>query len=484
MLKQLIIMISIVLLSVPVYTQTPDTLWTRTYGSTSDDFGLGVQQTDDGGFIIIGKTDSNTAGMNDIYLIKTDADGDTLWTRKYGGEFGDAGHYVLQNDGGGYILVCKYGLTSSNCCLHLIKTDENGDTLWTRTHPDHPVYKHIEQCEDGGYIIAGTTGYDAAMIKTDSLGEIEWAQTYSGSERDYGTCAVQSSDGGYLLTGSVTQNYPSQTNVFLVKTDAEGDTIWMRSIGEEYVDTGASVIEDSNGDYVVTGMINGETGSDTYADVYLVKVDVHGETLWTNFFGGGYLDWGKSVVNSDDGGYVITGLSDYGWIIPYEGDLNLIKADRNGNEEWYLSFGGSEYDIGNCVRKTADGGYIVAGTTASYGAGSYDIWLLRFEGEQSDIAESDNDSLKEFELYPAYPNPFNPTTTVSFDLPVSGEIRLNVYDIQGRFVGAIHESPLQTWYPAGQHRVVWDAEGMSSGVYFISIHAEGINQIEKVILVK
>ena len=484
MLKQLIIIISIVLLSAPVYAQAPDTLWTRTYGGAASDIGLAVQQTDDGGFIIIGKTNSNSAGMTDIYLIKTDANGDTMWTRKYGSEFADVGHYVLQNEDGGYILVCMYGLTSSSGCLQLIKTDENGDTLWTKTHPDHQVYKHIQQTEDGGYIIAGTIAgtyeWDAAMIKTDAYGEIEWAQNYDGSEWDYGSCAVPTSDRGYILTGSITQSYLGQTNVFLVKTDADGDTVWTRSIGENMVDSGNCVIEDSNGDYVVTGMLNGEDEADIYSDVYLVKVNVNGDTLWTNFYGRGANDWGASVVNTEDGGYVVTGICDYAWSTEYKGDLNLVKADTDGNEEWYLSFGGTELDQGNCVQKTSDGGYIVVGYTNSYGAGSTDVWLLRFEGELAAVSGSEFHSPAEFELYPPHPNPFNPVTNISFTLPAAGLVTISVFDVNGREIAILVDS----YKFAGHNEIEFNAFQHPSGVYFARLQIGDFAQTQKLLLLK
>ncbi|MBC8278355.1 MAG: T9SS type A sorting domain-containing protein [FCB group bacterium] len=480
MLKQLIIIISIVLLPVSGYAQAPDTLWTRTYGGGASDLGFGVQQTDDGGFIIIGKTNSNSAGMSDIYLIKTDANGDTLWTRKYGGEFTDSGRFVLQNEDGGYILVCMFGLTSSNVCLQLIKTDQNGDTLWTRTHAAHQVYQSIRQTEDGGYIIAGSAQEDAAMIKTNADGEIEWAQTYNGNEWDYGSCAVPISDGGYILTGSITQSYPGQTNVFLIKTDADGDTVWTRSIGENMVDSGSCVIEDSNGDYVVTGMLNGEDEADIYSDVYLVKVDVNGDTLWTNFYGRRYNDWGNYLVQASDGGYVMTGFCDYAWSTPYEGDLTLVKADFDGDEEWYLTFGGADMDNGKCVQKTVDGGYIVVGHTYSYGAGSADIWLLRFEGELATTEDSDYSSPGEFELYPPFPNPFNSQTVISYEIRDAGFVELKAYDVTGREAARLVDS----MKPAGQHQVVFDASELPSGVYICRMTVGSFSRTQKILLIK
>ena len=481
MLKYLIIIISIVILSAPVFAQAPDTLWTRTYGGAASDIGFGVQQTEDGGFIVIGYTNSNSAGMSDIYLLKTDDMGDTLWTRKYGGEFADSGWHVLQTEDGGYILVCVYGLTVTNVCLQLIKTDENGDTLWTRTHPDYSVYDYIRQTEDGGYIIAGSYQEDAALLKTDAFGEIEWLQTYNCSELDGGQCAIQTSDGGYILTGLTTQSYYGQTNVLLVKTDAVGDTIWTRSIGENMVDFGFSVLEDDNGDYVVTGLFNGEDGADIYSDVYLIKVDVNGDTLWTKSYGRGYNDWGASVVNSTDGGYVVTGTCDDAYYSGYNGDLNILKTDADGNEEWYIWFGGEEQDHGECIQKTTDGGYIVVGSTISYGAGSYDVWLLRLEGDLSVENEPDGFRPIEFGLSPAYPNPFNQSVRLNYMLPAAADIRLVVYDITGREVEALGTGH----WALGQHSVVWDASGMGSGVYFVRLSAvDGQQSVKKVVLMK
>ena len=480
MLKQLIIIISIVLLSVPVYAQAPDTLWTRTYGGEQSDCGFGVQQTDDGGFIIIGKTNSNSAGMSDIYLIKTDANGDTLWTRKYGGEFADCGRFVLQTDDSGYILVCAYGLTSSNVCLQLIKTNENGDTLWTRTHPDYSVYNYIQQTEDGGYIIAGSSQQDAALLKTDAYGEIEWQQTYGDPEIDCGYSVQLTDDGGYIMCGSISTNFVyGLFDVYLVKTNAVGDTVWTRSIGDDCVDIGYCVQVDPDGGYIITGMFNGEHGADIYSDVYLIKVDVNGDTLWTRSYGRDINDWGSYVVNTTDGGYVITGTCDLAYYSGYDGDLYLLKVNGDGDEEWNISFGGVEQDHGECVQQTADGGYIVVGSTFYSSAGLYDVWLLRFESEAT-IVEELGSHPSSFILHPCIPNPFNAETIISFELRAASCVKLAVYDIEGREVARL----IDDWQSAGTHQTTFNAEALPSGIYFARLAAGDFQQTRKMLLIK
>ena len=242
-----------------------------------DDEGYSVQQTADGGYIIAGTTESFGAGRGDVWLIKTDASGDSLWTKVIGGSRDEVGWSVQQTSDGGYVVA---GYTESfgtgDADVWLIKTDASGDTLWTKTHggPAGEEGKSVQQTSDGGYVITGYThsfsaeGADVYLIKTNAQGDTLWTRTFDGGGDYWGGSVQQTADGGYILTG-ITGG--GGQDVYLVKTNAQGDSLWTRRFGGSANDGGYSVVQASDGGYLISGFA-ASFGSGRY-DVYLVKTD-------------------------------------------------------------------------------------------------------------------------------------------------------------------------------------------------------------------
>ncbi|MBA7530076.1 hypothetical protein ES705_22279 [subsurface metagenome] len=313
-----------------LFAQGPDTLWTKTYGGVDIDRGYSVQQTTDGGYIITGNTKSFGAGGYDVWLLKTDANGDTLWTKTYGGTGHDYGESVQQTTDNGYIIA---GYTNSfgagNYDVKLIKTLMNGDTLWTKTYGglDTDYGYSVQQTTDNGYIIAGYTksfgagGYDVYLIKTDMIGNTLWTKTYGGVDDERAWLVQQTTDNGYIIAG---------------ETESFG-------VGRE--------------------------------DAWLIKTDMNGDTLWTKVYGGTTYDYAKSVQQTTDNGYIVVGETKSFGAGGY--DLWLLKTDANGDTLWAKLYGGPMDEYGLSVQETTDNGYIITGWTKSFGAGGADLWLLR-----------------------------------------------------------------------------------------------------------
>jgi hypothetical protein len=354
--------------------------WFKTFGGSDWDSGSSVQQTSDGGFILVGTTTSFGAGGFDVWLIKTDADGNKLWEKTFGGIRDDRGHSVQQTSDGGFILL---GWTESfdarEADVWLIKTDASGNIEWDRTFggSDRDKGSSVQQTSDGGFILVGYTesfgaGWaDVWLIKTDADGNKLWDRTFGGSGLDSGSSVQQTSDGGFILVGYTTSFGAGGFDVWLIKTDADGNKLWEKTFGGSRRDWGSSVQQTSDGGFIIVGY----TTSFGAGDVWLIKTDANGNKQWDRTFGGSDWDEGWSVQQTSDGGFIIVGWT---WSFGAGGpDVWLIKTDANGNKQWDRTFGGSDWDWGFSVQQTSDGGFIIVGSTESFGAGEGDVLLIK-----------------------------------------------------------------------------------------------------------
>jgi len=469
----------------------PDILWTKTYGGTEFDNGSSVQQTSDGGYIIVGYTASFGAGSNDVWLIKTNASGDTLWTKTFGGSQSDVASSVLITDDGGYIIsgqTKSYGAGLND--VWLIKINASGDTLWTKTFGgnNNDSSYEIQHTSDNGYIIIGLTNSfgaglnDVWLIKTNASGDTLWTKTFGGSNHELGASVQQTLDNGYVITGSTGSFGAGSEDAWLIKTDASGDTLRTKTFGGSDAERFLSIQQTDDSGYIMTGYTN-SIGAGS-RDVWLVKTNVSGDTLWTKTYGGSGAESGNSVFATDDGGYIISGYTDsYG---AGSNDAWLIKTDASGDTLWTKTIGGSEDDRINSVYQTTDQGYIITGQTKSYGQGNNDTWLIRTAPDVSTfVTENSSDIPESYRLFQNYPNPFNPETTIHFKLPVENIVKIKIYNILGGKVRTL----LEEKRAAGYYVVHWDGrndagESVPSGVYLYECVTSDFKQMRKMLLLK
>ena len=206
----------------------------------------------------------------------------------------------------------------------------------------------VQQTIDGGYIItgeissSGNGSSDVLLIKTDQQGQEEWIQTFGGSDYDIGNSIEQTYDGGYIITGSTRSYGNGSSDVLLIKTDQQGQEEWIQTFGGGYIDIGNSIKQTSDNGYIITGYT--QSYGNGSRDVWLIKTNSQGNEEWNQTFGGTDDDYGYSVKQTIDGGYVLTGYSQsFG---SGESDVWLIKTDGQGNEEWNQTFGGTDDDYG------------------------------------------------------------------------------------------------------------------------------------------
>ncbi|TET21459.1 MAG: T9SS type A sorting domain-containing protein [Candidatus Stahlbacteria bacterium] len=283
-----------------------DTIWTRKYGGAGNDEGRCIRQVSDSGYIIVGSVDGVEYSPGKLWLLKTDAKGDTVWTKRYGYMFGeDEGYWVEETSDGGYIITGTCNPTGGmNNRLWLLKTDAEGDTVWTHKYT---ICSHgfcVRGTKDSGYILASPLG----LIKTDSMGDTLW--TYRFVAQESSVCLA--SDGGYVFTATTWGSF-GRRDIFFIKTDTDGDSIWGHSWGGVDEDYSYEVQQTNDGGYIIVG--DTRSFGEARVNVWLLKTDVNGDTTWTRILGAGY---GRSVQQTTDGGYIICG------------GLTLIKTDSLG----------------------------------------------------------------------------------------------------------------------------------------------------------
>ena len=396
-----------------------------TYGGINDDYGNSIQQTTDGGYIICGTTLSFSINR-DIYLIKADVNGNEIWTKTLGDLGNDYGYSVQQTNDGGYIVCGTTEDLNGDKNVFLAKIDGNGNNLWSKTFggSEYDEGISVKQTTDGGYIIAGVTfsfgngPSDVYIIKTDDDGNELWNKTFGGPGYDYGYSVQQTSYGGYVISGGTDSE--NGGDIYLIKTDDNGDSLWTKTIGGNSEDYSFSVQQTTDGGYIIAGSANSFGNGDS--DVYLIKTDASGNELWNKTFGGSEYDEGYSIQQTTDGGYIIAGITNS--IGNGNSDVYLIKTDGSGNELWNKTFGGSEYDEGYSVQQTTDGGYIIAGSTNSIGNGNSDVYLIKTDG--------------------------NGNVTSTFNIPLNSNRKLEkIVDILGKETKSQTNTPLIEIYDDG-----------------------------------
>jgi hypothetical protein len=362
-----------------------DTLWTKVYGGEYNESAFCAQQTTDGGYVVVGYSYTFGPGNYDVYLLKTEANGDTSWTRTYGGADGDYGYAVRQSTDGGYLIAGSTRTSGNGDDVYLLKTDGGGNLIWERSYggSSHEDARSLDLTADGGCIVAGRSSSfgagsnDFYLIKTDVEGNATWTRTYGGAQDDYCWSVEQTSDGGYILAG-YSESFGGGNGVaWVIKTDADGDTLWTRIYEGERGAEARCVQQTTDGGYIVGGHTDPWGGT---ADIYLIKIDPSGRTEWTRTHGGRNDDYGHCVRETSNGGYVVTGYSwsfGAGWY-----DMCLLRTDAKGRLMWWQTYGGEADDHGQFLCETSDGNFILAGSTRSFGAGAGDVYLLKVAGEE------------------------------------------------------------------------------------------------------
>jgi hypothetical protein len=350
-----------------------------TFGGSAHDSARSVQQVNDGGYILGGVTRS-FGNKQEMYLIKADINGSEEWSKTFGGVENDLAMTVRNTSDGGFILGGR-NEPCRNCPdnMYLIKTDSQGNEEWSKSFGgNEDDYIHsVNTTNDGGYILGGYTNsfdngnYDMFLVKIDNLGNQEWSKTFGGSAIDVGEEVVQTTDDGYVFVGW-SDSFGSDRYFYIVKTDSNGNEEWSKSFPNSGYGTAYSVKQTSDNGFIIAGLSNG--------NALIIKTNSSGQEEWSKILGGHYP---YSLEITNDNGFIIGGFTLPEGSSSY--DMLLIKTDSNGNEEWSKTFGGGSNEMAYSVSQADDGGYILAGYTESYGEGSQDVYFIKTDSEGNRI---------------------------------------------------------------------------------------------------
>lgn len=487
------------------FAQAPIIQWQKGFIGSNFSAANSIKQTNEGNYIAVGNTQSSDGdfvgnhGSYDGWISKLDINGNTQWKKIIGGSQQDVLNYVIQTNDGGYMAVgysCSNdgdvsthnGSTNNNDCW-IVKFDNIGNIQWQKSFGGTASDEgnSIEQTDDGGYIINATTSsnngdvtsnhgiLDVWLIKIDSIGNIQWQNTYGGSRFDNSSSMSKTNDGGYIIAGrsysnngDVTQHIDS-TNVqngWVLKLSSSGSIDWEKSFLESDYTWLESIKQTSDNGFIMVGH---SATNDNMAspDGLIIKLDVNGIIQWKKKYGGSYAEKFIKVLETNNGEYLVAGntSSNNGDVTNFKGHLDcwLLSISANGNLNWQKTFGGTAYDDVYDIQKTNDGSYILSGNSAS---DDVDVtinpnnpflpnaWIVKFNPVSTGIKKNEL-----INLFSIYPNPSNDIIQFNTSTNLTNES----YSILNTLGQTVLNGKLEN------ERSKIDVQTLQAGIYFLQL---------------
>ena len=346
--------------------------WQKTYGGILDESGFCVVESNDSNYIITGNTYSFGNGGSDIYIIKINRNGDTIWTRCYGTQKDEFSFSIKKLNGNYIILGNTQNPDSSESNLYILKIDDDGNLLWGKIieTPAWEYPRDFEISENGYFVITGSIkieggDFNIYVLKIDSVGNTVWQKRYGGGMDDFGY-SICKSENGYLVAGYTYSYGMGGSDIYILKINENGDTLWTKTFGREENDFGFHISKDINENYLICGS---SYWQGLGYEICYMKITSDGELIWRKYYGSLSNDFGHWIERAYDNGYVITG--NFGTL------TLLLKTDSNGYPMWSEMYGGNGFETGYCVKVLKDTSYIVIGKTNSFGAGGDDVYVIK-----------------------------------------------------------------------------------------------------------
>ncbi|MFL9834899.1 T9SS type A sorting domain-containing protein [Chryseobacterium terrae] len=490
---------------------SPSIQWQKTLGGSSYDVARSIQQTSDGGYIIAGESDSTNGdvtgnhGTSDFWIVKLDPSGIIQWQKSLGGSYGDMANAIQQTSDGGYIVVGESSSINGdvtgnhgNADYWIVKLDPSGNLQWQKSlgGSNRDAANSVKQTLDGGYIVAGesnstngdVTGnhgnYDYWIVKLDPSGNLQWQKSLGGSLYDAANSIQQTFDGGYIVAGGsnsddgdVTNNNGNQ-DFWIVKLNPSGGIQWQTSLTGNLADQAQSIQQTEEG-YIVAGGSNSQNSENPttfgISNYRVAKLDSNGIMQWQKHFGGSNNDYAYSTQQTQDGGYIVAGgaQSADGDVIGNHGnnDFWIIKLNYSGNFEWQKTLGGSAFEDAYSINQTNDGGFVIAGMTQSTDGdvtgnhGNGDMWIVKLGAFLSTNENSIKNNIS------IYPNPAKDFVNIN-NLP--HETTISITDASGRKI-------LSKKY--SEKNISIDTSDLINGNYIIQAEHQGTTILSKKLII-
>lgn len=464
----------------------PPTKFYGKIGGAGYDNGYDVKQTLDNGYIISGSTSSFGQGNTDLYLLKLDSMGQIKFQRAIGNHDNEVGRSVVQLIDSSFVTV---GYTNSigfgGYDVYLIKTDKIGNVVWQKTigGADWDFAYSLQETTDGGFIVCGTTysfGYgnaDGYVIKTDAAGNVSWSKTYGGSNDDEFKSVIQTADGGYALTGyTKSYNDIDSGDVWVFKLDLNGDSLWSKYYGGSKEDFGRGIIQLQNSDLFVSG------GTKSFSVNGNYETQVLGYNNTTGVPGYNYRD----VSNQDEyyncvaqgiNGTIANCGATKNMVFGYDGLMDMYSSSYGYVN--FFSIGSSGIEEFYAVNKTKDKGFIAVGKTNGYGAMLEDVYILKTDSVGNSglsIVSVKENSINGFSSI-IYPNPAVDEFHITIpEFHLYNEIYFSIIDINGQIVLKNKISQVNTKI---------EVQKLSTGLYFIQLYSDNqLFQTSKISIIK
>ncbi|MCX7908456.1 MAG: T9SS type A sorting domain-containing protein, partial [Ignavibacteria bacterium] len=474
-LKRLNILLCIFLIFLSFLGLTQETFsqtieWQKCLGGSGYDYANSIQQTTDGGYIVAGSSNSNNKdlsgnqGSYDFWIVKLSSTGTIEWKQCLGGSNVEEANSIQQTSDGGYVVagytLSNDGHVSGNHGLSdfwVVKLTSTGAAQWMKCLGGSSADEaySIQQTTDGGYIVVGRTysndgqvsgnhgADDCWIVKLSSMGDLEWEVCLGGTGDEIAYSIQQTIDGGYILAGTT---YSNDGNVggnhgscdyWVAKLSPTAEIQWQKCLGGSASDEARSIIQTNDGGYLVAGWANSNDGDVTnhhggISDFWVVKLTPTGAIQWQKCLGGSGIDYGRSILQTNDNGFIVTGsaLSNDGDVQGNHGsdDFWVVKLFPSGDIQWQKCLGGSSSDMAFSIKQTSDNKFVVAGHTGSDdydvkgNRGLTDYWIVKFSPPASFIENEwymDN-------IIQIFPNPATSQITIQLIEPILFSSNINV----------------------------------------------------------